>query len=107
MIFKSDLIDAINSLSHDLLALSIRISEVERKLEKNTAKKTSSRPKKICDKNCSELEQAIKETAGRKAMSGFLDEEVKNAKKNLTKAKKSSNAKKQPRTKDGKFTKKK
>lgn len=32
MIFKSDLIDAINSLSHDLVALSVRVSDLEREV---------------------------------------------------------------------------
>lgn len=37
MIFKSDLVEAINGLSHDLVALSIRVSDLEKKVnEKNT-----------------------------------------------------------------------
>lgn len=65
MIFKKDIIDAINDLDHDLTVLSIRVNDLERELhEKNTIK-------------------------------------VKR-----TKAIKSANATKQPRSKDGKFAKK-
>lgn len=62
MIFKSDLIEAINGLSHDLTSLSIRVRELEDKI--------------------SEGDRVSVNIA------------------------KTSNAKKQPRTKDGKFAKK-
>lgn len=39
MIFKSDLLDAINELSCDIAALGIRVSDLEKKLEKEPAKK--------------------------------------------------------------------
>ncbi len=39
MIFKSDLLDAINELSCDIAALGIRVSDLEKKLEKKPAKK--------------------------------------------------------------------
>ena len=39
MIFKKDIIDAINDLDHDLTVLSIRVNDLERELhEKNTIK---------------------------------------------------------------------
>lgn len=67
MIFKSELVDAINSLNHDLVNLHIKVEDLERKIN----------------------------------MFGFLvqDEPVE--------IKKSKKASKQPRTKDGKFAKKK
>lgn len=39
MIFKSDLLDAINELSCDLAALALRVSELERKAEEKPKKK--------------------------------------------------------------------
>ena len=73
MIFKSDLIDAINGLSHDLLALSIRVNELEGKI-------------KVCDKKTKKNQLTKKEE---------------------DKLEKAIRAVAQPRTKDGKFAKKK
>lgn len=44
MIFKSEIIEAINDLNHDTTALAIRINEMERrlnKIERKTLKPTS------------------------------------------------------------------
>lgn len=73
MIFKSDLIEAINDLNHDLLALSIRVNELENKM-KTYDKKTKKNHLTKKEEDC--LEKAIRAVA-------------------------------QPRTKDGKFAKKK
>lgn len=73
MIFKSDLIDAINGLSHDLLALSVRVNELEGKI---TACDKKTKKNQLTKKEEDKLEKAIRAVA-------------------------------QPRTKDGKFAKKK
>lgn len=53
MIFKRDLIDAINDLSHDLLTLSIKVQDLETEVRK---------PKgKTCKCKEDRLEKAIKE----------------------------------------------
>ena len=72
MIRKIDLVDAINDLSHDLLALSLRVSDLERKVKTCNKKTKGQLTKKEEDK----LEKAIRAVS-------------------------------QPRTKDGKFAKKK
>ena len=64
MIFKSDLVEAINDLSHDLTELSIRVGDLEKKVRACNKKEEG------------RLEKAIRAVA-------------------------------QPRTKDGKFAKKK
>ena len=69
MIFKSELVDAINSLSEELLDLCLKVEKIERRV--NMLSLVAEAPKK---------------------------------KTNTTKSKK---AKSQPRTKDGKFAKKK
>lgn len=74
MIFKSDLLDAINELSCDIAALGIRVSDLERKAEEKPKKKI-----------------------GRPV--GSKDKQKRKCK--------TANNTKQPRGKDGKFTKKK
>lgn len=76
MIFKSELIDAINDLSHDLSDLAIKISNQDIKIRKLENKLASIRSSK-------------KEPS--------LDNAISSAK--------SKKAKTQPRSKDGKFTK--
>lgn len=45
MIRKSELVEAINNLEHDLCALSIKVHEIERfMLKNNTEKKEKRRP---------------------------------------------------------------
>lgn len=85
MIFKSDLVEAINDLSHDLFALSVRVHDLESKVTK-----VSGKIKELEKKNCP-----------CKSDKNNLEEEIKNAA-----SKKSTKAKKQPRDKSGKFTKK-
>lgn len=46
MIRKADLVDAINDLNHDLLALSIRVSELEREYNVLVRPKCSECPSK-------------------------------------------------------------
>lgn len=69
MIFKSELVDAINSLNEELFALRLKVEKIERKVD---------------------MLSLVAEAPKKKA--------------NPTKSKK---AKDQPRTKDGKFAKKK
>ena len=71
MIFKSDLIEAINDLSCEIASLAIRVSDLENKFEKRTAERRG-RPLGSKDKT-----------------------------------KRKSKNTEQPRTKDGKFAKKK
>lgn len=92
MIFKSELADAIGGLSIDLNSLAIKLSDLERRVEKverHTAKAPAS-------KGCADLEKAIKIT--KKKVGRPLGS--KNKSSAVAKAK-------QPRTKDGKFAKKK
>ena len=108
MIFKSDLVEAINGLSHDFVALSIRVSDLEKKVnEKNTVQVKRSTGNRKTSVWTEESKKIAKELAGQKVMSDLLGDMIKDAKKNKTKVLKSTNAKKQPRTKDGKFAKKK
>lgn len=57
MIRKIDLIDAINDISHDLLALSFRVNELENKV-KSCDKKT--RKEHLTKKEEDKLEKAIR-----------------------------------------------
>ena len=107
MIFKSDLVDAINGLSHDLTNLSIRVHDLERNIAKLDSKmlqlKKNSCP---CKDSKGLLEKQIRDAANAKVTSELMGEMIKEKKKKITKIKKSTNAKKQPRGKDGKFAKK-
>lgn len=83
MIFKSDLVDAINDLSHDLLALSIKVNELQKEVD-------SLKPNKV-NINI----KPAKKTRGRPV--GSIDRKPR-AKKTVST---------QPRDKSGKFAKKK
>lgn len=51
MIFKSDLIEAINSLGHDLTSLAIRVSDLERRVaETKTPKQPRDKSGKFAKK---------------------------------------------------------
>ena len=124
MIFKSDLIEAINGVSHDMTALAVRVSDLEKrlnKLEKKASdKNTEARLQNLEDfmdtqtriNNEVPIRMAAKpcdfqKTIGEEAVSCALNDAIEEAKKKITKLTKSANVKKQPRTKDGKFAKKK
>jgi hypothetical protein len=135
MIFKSDLIEAINGVSHDMAALAVRVSDIEKRLnkleKKSSDKSTEARLQNLEDfmdtqtrinnevpvrrvakpRSLYEVfaldQERIQKAIGEEAASCVLNDAIEEAKKKKTKLTKSANVKKQPRTKDGKFAKKK
>lgn len=108
MIFKKDLLDAIDTLTAQvaeqgelIVDLQKRVTELENKLNCEVPVKRAKRSGKV-----SILADEAKDLARRKVLSEFTDELYRDTKKRLTKIRKSTNAKKQPRNKDGKFAKK-
>lgn len=83
MIFKSDLVEAINGLSHDLLVLSIKVNELQKEVDSLKSNKVNVNIK------------PAKKTRGRPV--GSKDKKPR--------AKKCTST--QPRDKSGKFAKKK
>ena len=108
MIYKRDLVDAINGISHDLFALSVKLHDLESGLAKiNNRVIKLENSKCPCKVGKNILEEEVRKAAGAKVAEKVMSEAAKEKKKEVTKIKKSTNAKKQPRSKDGKFTKKK
>lgn len=63
MIFKHELVEAINSMSHDLTLLSIKVSDLEKKVEKLEKAVCKC---KACPKACpKKVEKKAKKTAKR------------------------------------------
>ena len=82
MIFKRDLIDAINDLDHDLLTLSIKVQDLETEVKRLK--------KKSCECKKDRLEEAIKTATEPKRRGRPVGSKNEN----------------QPRDKSGKFVKK-
>ena len=109
MIFKKDLLDAINFNAAEIagneqliIDLQKRVTELENNLSCEVPVKRAKRSGKV-----SIWVDEAKELAERNAMSNLLECMIEDTKKKKTTAIKSTNAKKQPRSKDGKFAKKK
>ena len=111
MISKRDLLAGIDANTEQIIwqgqlisDLKSRVEKLERELslkKQIKVKKSPGRPKKICI-----WTDEMSQCPGVKAASDILEKEIEKSKEALAKAKKSSNAKKQPRGKDGKFAKK-
>lgn len=77
MIFKSDLVDAINGLSHDLTNLSIRVHDLERNIAKLDSKMLQ-----LKKDSCScKLDKAVDSCKAKKAKAQPRDKSGKFAKK--------------------------
>lgn len=111
MILKRDLLEAIDQNTEQIAWQGQIIAGLERRIEKLekelrpkktiNVKKTGERPKKICV-----WTDEMSTCLGNQLASDILGKEIEKSKEALTKAKKSANAKKQPRNKYGKFAKK-
>ena len=112
MILKRDLLEGIDENTKQIAwqgqlitELKKRIERLERELPlKKTieVKKAPGRPKKICV-----WTDEMNQCPGVRRAAEVLEKELIRSKNESTKAKKSANAKKQARGKDGKFAKKK
>lgn len=112
MILKRDLLAGIDANTEQIIWQGEMIAELKNRIERLEkglspkkqikVKESSGRPKKVCV-----WTDEMNTCLGYQAAKDILDNEIEKTKTKLTKAKKSANAKKQPRGKDGKFAKKK
>lgn len=111
MILKRDLLEAIDQNTEQIAWQGQIIAGLERRIEKLekelrpkktiNVKKTGGRPKEV-----RVWTDEMSTCLGNQLASDILAKEIAKTKKALTKAKKSANAKKQPRDNGGKFAKK-
>lgn len=111
MILKRDLLAGIDANTEQIMwqgqliaDLKSRVEKLEKELlpkKQIKIKKTPGRPKKICV-----WTEENNQCPGVRRAAEVLEKELNRSKNESTKAKKSANAKNQPRGKDGKFAKK-